>query len=265
MKSPVIKVFPDLEAVSRHTASILINLSTKCIAEHGRFAVAIPGGSTPKKLYDLLASEEYKNKIDWSRVHFFWTDERCVTKEDKESNFRLAFDLVLSKIPIPPENIHRIKGELPPEDGAQDYENNLKIFFGKSGLPVFDLIILGMGEDGHTASLFPDSDALKEIERVAVAVYYEIPPYQRGIKGVVIPLKKSAIPRITLTLPVLNNASQIIFLVSGKSKAVVMKKILGDGAGKKHYPAGLVKPVHGNLLWLIDKEAAGGITTQLQN
>ncbi len=253
---PVIKVFPDLEAVSRHAASIFVNLSAKSIAEHGRFAAAIPGGSTPKKLFELLASEEYKNKIDWSRVHFFWTDERCVPPEDTKSNFRLAFDVLLSKIPVPAENIHRIKGELPPEAGAQDYENNLKIFFGKSGLPVFDLIILGMGEDGHTASLFPDSDALKETEKVAVAVHYEIPPYQRGIKGVVIPLKKSEIPRITLTLPVLNNASQIIFLGSGKSKADMVGKILSDGTEKKHYPAGLVKPVHGNLLWLIDKETA---------
>jgi 6-phosphogluconolactonase len=234
-----IKILPDLEAVSLHTASIIINLSAKSIASHGRFAAAIPGGSTPQKLFELLASEEYKNKIDWSRVHFFWTDERCVPKEDEESNYRLAFDLVLSKIPIPPENIHRIKGELPPEKASQDYENNLKFFFGKSGLPVFDLIILGMGEDGHTASLFPDSDVLKEMKRLAVPVYLQ-----------------NKMSRITLTLPVLNNASQIIFLVSGKSKADMAGKILGDGTEKKHYPAGLVKPVHGNLLWLIDKETA---------
>lgn len=255
----VIKVFPDLEAVSRHTASIFITLSAKRIASHGRFAAAIPGGSTPKKLFELLASEEYKNMVDWSRVHFFWTDERCVAKEDKESNYRLAFDLFLSKIPLPPENIHRIKGELSPVDGAQDYENNLKIFFGKSGPPAFDLIILGMGEDGHTASLFPDSDVLKETKRAAVAIQPVRKNFSNGLN--MAEMEKPGIPRITLTLPVLNNASQIIFLVSGTSKAVVMKKILGDGIEKKQYPAGLVKPVHGNLLWLMDKEAGDRITT----
>ncbi|MBI4838001.1 MAG: 6-phosphogluconolactonase [Nitrospirae bacterium] len=259
MKSPVIKVFPDLEAVSHHAASIFINLSAKSIAEHGRFAAAIPGGSTPKKLFELLALEECKNKIDWSRVHFFWTDERCVPVEANESNFKLAFDLLLSKIPLPAENIHRIKGELPPEDGAQDYEKALENFFGKSGLPVFDLIILGLGKDGHTASLFPGSDALQETKRVAVAIQPVRKNFSNGLN--LGKMGNPGIPRITLTLPVLNNASQVIFLVSGSSKADMIKKILGTAAGGKHYPAGLVKPVHGNLLWLMDKKAGDRITT----
>jgi 6-phosphogluconolactonase len=150
--STAIQVFPDLEALSHSTAAIFTNLSKSCTASGGRFAVAVSGGSTPRRLYTILSSEQYRNSVDWSRVHFFWVDERCVPKENEESNFKTIFDTLLSRIPLPTENIHRIRGEEVPEKAAIDYEEDIRRFFGKSKLVVFDLIILGMGKDGHQVS-----------------------------------------------------------------------------------------------------------------
>jgi 6-phosphogluconolactonase len=234
-----IHVLLDLEAISHEAASLSVALAKKSIGERGRFVTALSGGSTPRKLYDLLASEPYRGQVDWERVHVFWADERCVPPDHMESNFRLAFDRVLSKVPLPKENIHRIRGEVPPEEGAQDYEKNLRQFFG-TGFPVLDLIILGMGEDGHTASLFPGSESIEETERLVVPVY----------------LDKSKWARITLTFPVLNHARQIVFLVSGRAKAAVLSEVLGNEDQREKYPAGLIEPVHGQLTWLIDEEAA---------
>jgi len=237
--STIIEVFQNLEALSHEAASTFVTLSRNCIASRGRFTVAISGGDTPKRLYTLLGSAQYCNLVDWSNVHFFWVDERCVPKESEESNFKTAFDAFLSKIPLPDKNIHRIKGEEKPEKAAVDYEHDIRRFYKRTGLVVFDLVILGMGGDGHIASLFPGSEALKETRRLAVAVY----------------MKESKKKRITLTLSVLNNAAQILFLVAGQSKADMVLKILGY-RDKKQYPASLVSPVHGVLRWLLDKEAA---------
>jgi 6-phosphogluconolactonase len=235
-----------LEAISHKAAEMFVNTSRTCIASQGKFSVALSGGSTPRKLYSLLGSAECSPQVDWQRVHFFWVDERCVPKEHEESNFKAAFDRLLSKISIPGENIHRIKGEEDPDKAAGDYEEEVRRFFGMPGFPMFDLVILGMGEDGHTASLFPDSNLLKERIRLAAPVYLEKPNRNR----------------ITLTLPVLNNATQILFLVAGHSKADVVYEVLGNGQKKERYPAGLIRPVHGSITWLIDQEAAeklGGI------
>ena len=161
-------------------------------------------------------------------------------KEHEESNFRVVFDRLLSKITVLNENIHRIKGEEDPKAGAEDYEVDLKKFFGPSIFPALDLIILGMGGDGHTASLFPGSKALAETARLAVPVYMEKPKWNR----------------ITLTLPVLNHASQILFLVAGHSKAEVLGEIFGEGENRKRFPAGLVRSIHGSTTWLVDQEAA---------
>ena len=237
---PRIQVVSDLEAMSHKAAEIFVNSSRTCIASKGKFSAAISGGFTPRKLYSLLGSAEYSPQVDWQRVHFFWVDERCVPKEHEESNFKAAFDTLLSKISIPGENIHRIKGEENPDKAARDYEKEVRNFFGLSGLPMFDLVILGMGEDGHTASLFPGWNLLKERIRLAAPVYLERPNRNR----------------ITLTLPVLNNSTQILFLVAGHSKADVVYEILGHGRKKERYPAGLISPVHGSITWLIDQEAA---------
>jgi 6-phosphogluconolactonase len=233
-----VQVFPDLEALSHEAATLFVNLSRNCIASRGRFTVALSGGSTPRILYSLLGSGIYQRRVDWHHVHFFWADERCVPIVNEESNFKLVFDLLLSKISIPHGNIHKIEVEEGPEKGAQDYEDRIREFFNVSGFPVFDFIILGVGKDGHTASLFPGSISLKEETRLAVPVYME----------------EMKIHRITLTLPVLNNADHIVFLASGSAKADVIKEIFGNR--KEQYPAGLVSLVHGNLLWMLDREAS---------
>jgi 6-phosphogluconolactonase len=235
-----IEVLSDLETVSLRAASIFVSASRNSIAKKKRFAVAISGGSTPRRLYTLLGSDAYRHRVDWQYVHFFWADERCVPKEDEASNFRTAFDTFLSKIALPDRNIHRIKGEETPDKAAKDYEEEIRRSFGESERPGFDLIILGVGEDGHTASLFPGSKSLEETVRLAIPVYLGEP-------------RKN---RITLTLPVLNNADQILFLVAGPSKASVLSEILGEKEKRKWFPAGLVRPARGNMTWLIDQEAA---------
>lgn len=239
----MIQILSDLDAISNEAVKIFVNLSKECIASKGRFVAALSGGSTPKKLYELLASDKYRRNVDWNNIHFFWVDERCVPKENEESNFRLAFENLLSKVPVSAGNIHRIKGEDGPEKRAKDYEDEIRRFFGTLDAPVFDLIILGMGEDGHTASLFPGSTPLGEKVRFAVPVYGE------------------KMNRITLTLPVLNNARRILFLVSGQSKADVLKDILENMEKRKKYPAGLISPAHGDITWLVDRDAAGRLKT----
>ena len=235
-----LSVVPDSGAVGRAAASIFVEDAGREIALNGRFTVAISGGITPKGFFKLLASEEFRSQVDWGRIHFFWADERCVPPADIDSNYGSAYNTMLSKLPVPPENIHRIKGELEPEAAASAYEAELRAFFGGDTAPRFSLIYLGVGDDGHTASLFPGSDALEEKNRLAVAVYSE-------------PLKSR---RVTLTLPVLNNAARVVFLVSGKSKARIVKEVIEGGPGNSPYPAGLVSPGDERLVWLLDREAA---------
>jgi 6-phosphogluconolactonase len=238
-----VEILPDLEAISHEAASLFVDASKDSITMRKKFAVAVSGGLTPRRLYTLLSVAPYRDQVDWQKVHFFWADERCVPKEDEASNFKTVFDRLLSKVPIPNENIHRIKGEEDPEKAARDYEADMREFFGASGLPAFDLVLLGMGEDGHTASLFPGSKSLEETARLAVPVYLG-EPYGN---------------RITLTLPVLNNAAQILFLVAGSSKATVLSEILSNGEKKNEFPTGRIRPARGTVIWLIDREAAGGV------
>lgn len=236
-----VRVLPDIDGVSREAAMIFINAAKSSIVSQGRFTVAMSGGSTPIRFFALLRSDIYADKVDWSRTHLFWVDERCVPKEDKDSNFKGAWDSLLSHVPIPESNIHRIIGERTPANGALEYEKDLTTFFGADTLPAFDLVFLGMGEDGHTASLFPASDSLKENKKLTVPVYIE----------------KLKSWRVTLTLPVLNNAKSTVFLVTGKNKADVLKKILRRDESAKNYPASLIKPDNESLIWLIDRDAAG--------
>jgi len=235
-----VEVSPDLEALSHRAASIFVTTSRNSIATKKRFAVAISGGSTPRRFYTLLGSPAHRDQVDWQHVHLFWVDERCVPKEDEASNFRTAFDTLLSKVALPDKNIHRIKGEEAPDKAARDYEEEIRRFFGGSERQGFDLIILGMGEDGHTASLFPGSKSLEEKVRLAIPIYLGEP-------------KKD---RITFTLPVLNSADQILFLVAGSSKAIVLSEILEAKEKEKGFPAGLIRPAKGNVTWLIDQDAA---------
>jgi 6-phosphogluconolactonase len=234
-------LLPDLEALSFKAAEIFVDLSKRYIASKGQFFVAVSGGSTPIGLYTLLGSDMYSHQIDWRRLHFFWVDERFVPPSHKDSNYRLLNDFLLSKISIPQENLHPVKTDLPSAQiAASNYEEEIKNSFrlAEGSLPAFDLILLGIGEDGHTASLFPHNEVLKETRHLVVSAIDS----------------KHVHHRISLTLPVINAAETVIFLVSGKNKADVAKKVLIE---KDHsLPASLVNPEKGNLIFLIDKAAA---------
>jgi len=232
-----IEIYPDIETISRKAADMFLQISEKYIAGKGRFAVALSGGNTPKIFYELLGSEPYSRKIDWRHIHFFWADERCVPPEHADSNYRLAFDAFLSKVPLPEENIHRIKGEKEPLRGAEEYECDLSRFFGASVLPVFDLIMLGIGEDGHTASLFPGSKILNKENHLVDFVDNKAKNHSR----------------ITLTLRVLTHAENIMLLVSGENKALIVQKIIEEKDNS--LPASRLIKGKGNLLFLLDEDA----------
>jgi 6-phosphogluconolactonase len=235
---PEVRVLKDAESLGRAAAELFALRAGQAVLDRDRFAVALSGGSTPRPFYALLGSA-YRDSIDWKRVHIFWVDERCVNKDREESNFKLVFDALLSRAPVPERNIHRIRGEEDPEQAALFYERELRAFFGPAPVPVFDLIALGAGGDGHTASLFPGSAAVRERTRLAVPVYREAP----------------RLNRVTLTLPVLNQAAHVVFLASGRSKAGVVHEII-ETDNPRLYPAGMVRPQKGAVTWLLDREAA---------
>ena len=238
-------VCQDAAELNRKAAEQFVALAGEAVLSAGRFAVALSGGSTPKALYSLLASPEYQNRLDWARIHLFWGDERCVPPDHPESNYRMVLESLLSKIHLPAENIHRMVGEKDPATAAVDYERELRVFFqsAESAAPRFDLILLGLGEDGHTASLFPGSAAVNERQRWVATVYVE----------------RLKAHRLTLTLPVINAAAQVTFLVSGQSKSAVVKEILGKNPAPANYPAALVAPADGRLTWFITADAAVAI------
>jgi len=219
-----------LEESSQHCAEQLSAAAARCIGAGGRFTLALSGGSTPQRFYEILSGEPYRSRIDWRRVFLFWGDERCVAPDHRHSNFRLARERLLDRVPVPAENCFPMPGELPPEEGARRYEGNLRRFFGVSaqaaGLPSFDLVLLGLGADGHIASLFPGSPLLEEKRRWVAPAF---PPAGT----------EPAVPRLTLTLPVLNRAERIFFLVSGRAKEKAAVAVLSGGSS---CPAALVAP-----------------------
>jgi 6-phosphogluconolactonase len=237
-----IEIFDTAGAAGTRGAELFLDAAREALAARGRFSVALSGGSSPIPLFRRLAEEAPRAGIDWRAVHVFWADERCVPPEHKESNFRLADELFLSKLPAPGAVIHRIAGEEPPDEAASHYQSDLTASFPGEEIPVFDLILLGAGSDGHTASLFPGMDQDGFSGRKAVAVYVE----------------KLKSYRVTLTLPVLRNARHVVFLVTGGGKAGIVAEIL-EGAGGANYPAANVVPVEGILTWLLDKDAAGRV------
>jgi 6-phosphogluconolactonase len=210
------------------------------VDQRGRFVVALSGGSTPRGMHRLLASPPALTEVPWEHTHLFWVDERCVPASDPESNLGGAWRDLLQYLPLPRENIHFVRGDFPPEEAAEDYQLELSRFFelGEGEFPIFDLIFLGMGKDGHTASLFPGSSALIEESSMVVAVKGGIPN----------------VGRITLTYPVLNRARQILFLVAGREKAEAVKALLEDD--RPELPAARIKPLQGDVIWLLDQEAA---------
>lgn len=233
-------IYPDATSLAAAAARRFVTLGASAIAERGQFSVALAGGSTPEASYELLATERTATSLDWSRVHFFWGDERCVPPDHPNSNYRMAREALLDHLPLSPGNIHRIHGEMEPERAARTFSDDLVTFFG-AALPAFDLVLLGLGNDGHTASLFPGSAVLRERVRPAAAVtahYQDRPAY-----------------RVTLTLPAINAARQILFLVSGVAKAEIVAAVLEGPTGR--YPAQAVRPGSGRLGWMLDAPAAG--------
>lgn len=235
-----IAVYPDKTSLAKAAASVFADCFKRSVSGKGSFAAVLSGGTTPLLLYSMLASE-YRTRLDWTKAHLFWGDERCVPPESAESNYNGAKAALLSKIEVPPNNVHRIKGELPPGDAAKAYELELISHFGLSGpasLP-FDLVLLGLGEDGHTLSLFPGTKALDEKERLMVENHVE----------------RLGSWRVTMTFKAIEKARQTIFLVSGAGKARVLKEVL-DG---KDYPAAHVSGK--DVLWMADSEAGALVTT----
>ncbi len=234
---------PDFESLARAAAEHLIKLAREAIEARGCFAVALSGGSTPRGAYALLATDELAGQLDWSCIHVFWGDERCVPPDHPDSNYRMARQALLDHVPLPAENIYRIRGELEPEEAAAQYERTLRTFFSASPeqtVPEFDLILLGMGDDGHTASLFPGSAALHERNRWVVASCVD----------------KLGAWRVTLTPVVINSAANVTFLVSGAGKAESLRQVLTGPDQPDHLPAQIVKPDGARPLWMVDGAAA---------
>ena len=235
-------------ALSYKAAEILVDCIAEVSEQRPYFSIALSGGSTPKILFSLLVEDDsLRKKIPWNKMHFFWGDERHVPPEDAQSNYRMAYETMLAKAPVPPENVHRMPTEqFDAAKVAADYEQELRKFFRlKSGeLPVFDFNLLGIGPDGHTASLFPGTEALHEQRRLVVANWIE----------------KFQTNRITLTAPVLNNAGTIVVLVSGQEKAEILKRILEGEYQPDILPSQLIRPKQGRLVWLVDRTAASRLT-----
>lgn len=229
-------IAPDPAVLAVTAADHIVRILAGAVSQRGAASLAVSGGTTPALYFPLLASEP----LPWDRIALFWADERCVPPSHEESNFGMADRLLLSRVHIPGENIHRIRGEKNPALAARDYADELHRFFG--GIPRFDLVILGVGSDGHTASLFPETEALDTEEHVS---------------AVLVPRLNSS--RITLTLPVLNHARAVLIIVSGNGKASIVERLL-DARTRIEYPAGRVKPVNGELIWMLDAEAAANIS-----
>jgi 6-phosphogluconolactonase len=223
----MIRVFENSRELARGAAEHFVALAQK-----DSFTVALSGGSTPKVLYQVLA-EEFREQVLWSKVQFFWSDERHVPPDHPDSNYRMAHEALLSRVPVLESNVHRVRSENPSaQEAADEYEKII--------VPRLDLILLGLGTDGHTASIFPGSEVLHETKRLIAAPWVE----------------KLNAYRITMTLPLLNNGASVLFLVSGAEKAQIVKEIL---EGPKQHPAQAVQPINGELIWMLDRDAAGNL------
>lgn len=241
-KNHKIHIGENAPSVCRNCAQRLLEIADAAIRDHGRFDLALAGGSTPRRLYELLTGPDYSGRIDRVNTHIWFGDERCVPPDHPDSNYRMAREAMLDDLGMPDANIHRYICETP-ESAAAQYEAALREIPTANGRPVFDLILLGLGPDGHTASLFPGTDALAE----------------RARNIVTLPATDKRTQRISFTYPLINAARNVFFLVTGAGKADIVAEILGEGGQSSKYPAGGIHPV-GNLLWLLDQDAAAGLT-----
>ncbi len=248
-KSPGrILVVDDADALAREAAGDFTRRANAAVATSGRFTVALSGGSTPRRLYARLADPNgpFRSSIEWDRIHLFWGDERHVPPDDPQSNYRMAREELISKVPIPPDNVHRVEAELPDAaEAASRYDAELGRFFelDPGDFPRFDLILLGVGPEGHTASLFPGTSALAVRDRRAVANW----------------VPKLDAFRITLTLPVFERAASVVFLISGEDKAPIVRAVFDPKEPPGSLPCERVRPEAGDLVWLLDRPAATGL------
>lgn len=238
MTNPEIKVLPDAQALAAEGARRFVDLARQATELKGRFSVALSGGRTPEKMFQLLAGEPYRSQVAWEKVEIFFSDERCVPPDSQESNYRTASAALLSKVPIPGDNVYRMRGEIDPQQAAIEYGQTLKEKFADGGL---DLVFLGMGPDGHTASLFPGTEALRETKHRCVANH----------------VPKLNAWRLTMTAPFLNRAGAVIFLVTGADKAQTVSQVLEGPSDPQRLPSQLIRPEPGKMIWLLDAAAAG--------
>lgn len=239
-------VFPDLDGATAEAATRFAAISEQAVAVRGACAVALSGGDTPKALFARLAEEPYRGRIPWERLEVFWADERCVPPDDPQSNYKLADDLLLSKVPVPRAQIYRMPGDMPDHaKAAAAYAETLRTHLPATpdGWPRFDFILLGIGANAHTASLFPHTQAVRERERTVVAEF----------------VGEVGMWRMTLTAPVLRRAADILFLASGASKAEAVRAALEGPPNGDDVPASLIRPVGGRVAWLLDRAAAAGL------
>ena len=238
-----VQVFDDAEGVARAAAELFARLAREAVEERGAFSVALSGGTTPRRVYELLASDEYKVQAPWPKVHVFFGDERAVPADHAESNYRMANEALLSRVTIPSENVHRIEGLGDAAANASNYESVMRRFFGDVDWPRFDLVFLGMGDDGHTASLFPNTAALAE-QRTWVAASW---------------VEKFNAWRITLTANAINAARRVVFLVTGASKVERLREVLNGARDPSRLPSQMIRPTDGALQWYVDRAAAAKI------
>lgn len=243
-----IAIYDDKHTLSQHAAEYIMRIAKESIDQRGRFTIALTGGTTPGEAYSLLGSEPIRNQIDWQLVDIFWGDERCVPHTSPESNYYLAQESLLVKVAIPKSQIHPVPADLPDRDTAsQAYVAEMQHAFSTNGIPSFDLIHLGMGPEGHTASLFPHQDALHETQRLVMPVSVPKPPPDR----------------LTFTPPLLNAARNVLFLVTGSEKADALHAVLEGEYQPDEYPAQIVRPTNGEVVWMLDRAAAQKLQTSM--
>jgi 6-phosphogluconolactonase len=242
MSEPKIVILDDAPALYAHAAEEIAYFAGEAVCTHGEFTLCLSGGSTPAAIYEMLGSK-FQFSIDWKEIQLFWGDERCVPPQDAASNYAMTLRTLLAKLALKPSQVHRILGERSPEDAARAYEDELRSHFrlGTGEFPRFDLMLLGLGDNSHTASLFPGNAAIHESERLVLAVEVDDPTQRH---------------RVTVTPPVINHAARIMFLVAGAGKAQAVWNILKGPRDVDKFPAQVVAPEHGEVIWLLDKAAA---------
>jgi len=237
-----LNIFNTPENVLVNLATYFVTLAEQSIAKNGKFSVALSGGSSPKKLYEMLASDDFKNKVDWENVYFFFGDERYVPQDDKDSNYLMAKTALFDPLQIDDSNVFAVDTTLTPAEAAAEYKKAIDLFFDEEALE-FDLVLLGLGDNSHTASLFPHTPVLHEVDATVKEVF----------------LEDQQVFRITFTAPLINQAHNIAFLVYGEGKAIAVHHVLEDAKDIEEYPAQLIVAEHGDLRWYLDEPAAANL------